>query len=89
MTRFSVRIGDEVATYTVTADDVLASSTSDMVAVGLKNAIDNLGIADLTVDYDSLNPGQLDFSNAGADDLTVSAQFVNANAGGLGRDGQH
>ena len=85
----SVTIGGKTATYTVTADDEVATTPDDMIAVGLKNAIDALGIAGLTVDYDSASVGELAFSTgAGADaaaaDLTVSAQFKNAGAGGLG-----
>lgn len=81
----SITIGGKTASYTVTANDIQAASTaSDMVAVGLKKAIESLNIAGLTVDYDSANPGQLDFTNAGTKDLNVSAQFKNAGAGGLG-----
>ena len=80
----SVAIGGKNATYTVTAADAAATSTADMVAVGLKNAIDQLGIAGLTVNYDnSTNAGTLSFSNTGANDLTVNAQFKNAGSGGL------
>ncbi|MEP2532353.1 flagellin [Shimia sp.] len=82
--RVEIRIGDQVAAYTVTADDEAATTPSDLVAVGLKNAIDALGIADLVVDYDSGSPGTLDFTNNGAVDLAVSGQFINAGSGGLG-----
>ncbi len=84
--RITMRIGDKTASYTVTASDVDSgsNSVSDLVAVGLKNAIDALGIADLTVDYDSASPGVLTFTNGGLDDLTVSGQFSNAGSGGLG-----
>jgi len=83
--KVSITIGNKTAAYTVTANDVLAaSSTDDLVAVGLKNAIDALGIADFTVDYDSGNAGQLVFTNNGTADLTVSGQFKNAGSGGLG-----
>jgi flagellin len=69
----------------VTSNDVLASSsTDDLVAVGLKNAIDSLGIANFSVDYDSANPGQLVFTNGGTADLSVTGQFRNAGSGGLG-----
>ncbi|MEP5152146.1 flagellin [Planktotalea sp.] len=82
--RVQIRIGEQVASYTVTADDAAATTTSDIVAIGLKNAIDALGIDDLTVDYDSGSPGQLDFDNQSGDDLTVTGQFVDAGSGGLG-----
>lgn len=81
----TLRIGDKAATYTVSASDIATGNTpEDMIAVGLKNAIDALGIADLTVNFDSANPGQLAFDNQGTTDLTVTGQFKNANSGGLG-----
>lgn len=81
--KVSVTIGGRTASYTVSAEDVAATTTSDLVAVGLKNAVDALGISGLTVDYDSGSPGTLAFTNTGAQDLTVSAQFKNAGSGGL------
>ncbi|GGH58616.1 flagellin [Frigidibacter albus] len=90
----SVRVGNREVSYTVTAQDVASTTPDDMVAVGLKNAIDALGITDLQVDYDSDSPGTLTFlvadgDDAGTDDemdqdLTITAQFKNANSGGLG-----
>jgi flagellin len=84
--RISLRIGDETASYTVTASDVDSTNNSvpDLIAVGLKNAIDSLGIDGLVVDYDSANAGQLVFTNDGTADLSVSGQYRNAGAGGLG-----
>lgn len=81
--KVSIAIGGKTASYTVSAEDVAATTTSDLVAVGLKNAIDSLGITGLSVDYDSGTPGTLAFTNAGTTDLTVSAQFKNAGSGGL------
>lgn len=80
----SITIGDKTANYTVSESDVAATTTSDLVAVGLKNAIDALGVDGLTVDYDSATAGALSFTNAGTNDVGVSAQFKNAGAGGLG-----
>lgn len=82
--KLTVRIGDKEASYTISAEDVAASTTSDLAAVGLKNAIDSLGVDGLTVDYDSGSPGQLAFTNAGTTDVAVGAQYTNANSGGLG-----
>ncbi len=81
--KMTITIGGKTASYTVSAADVAATTTSDLVAVGLKNAVDSLGITGLTVDYDSGTPGTLAFTNAGTTDLTVSAQFKNAGSGGL------
>lgn len=82
--KVSLTVGGDVVSYTVTADDAAATTTADIVAVALKNKIDGLGIAGLTVDYDSGTPGTLDFTNAGTTDLSVSGQFTNAGSGGLG-----
>lgn len=79
----SITIGDKTAKYTVSANDVASTTTSDLVAVGLKNAIDSLGVEGLTVDYDSGSPGQLAFAKASGNDVGVSAQFKNAGSGGL------
>lgn len=85
----SMRIGDRVATYTLTAADVDSGNNSvpDLIAIGLKNAIDSMGIDGLTVDYDSANAGRLSFTNDGTTDLAVSGQFQNAGSGGLGAIG--
>ncbi|WP_434616573.1 flagellin [Tabrizicola sp. M-4] len=82
----SLRIGDRVASYTVKASDVASANNSvpDLIAVGLKDAIDKLGISDLTVEYDSTNAGQLVFTNNTTRDLSVSGQYQNAGSGGLG-----
>jgi flagellin len=81
--KVTIRIGDQSATYTVTAADAASTTPDDLVAVGLKNAIEALGIADLTIDYDSATPGELVFTNDSTNDLTVGGQFQNAGAGGL------
>lgn len=82
--KVSLTIGDQTVSYTVSANDAAATTTSDVVALGLKTQIDNLGIAGLTVDYDSGSPGELEFTNGGTVDLTVSGQFKNVGSGGLG-----
>ena len=80
----SINIGGKSATYTVTTQDVASTTASDLVAVGLKKAVEALGITGLTVDYNSAAPGTLAFTNAGTADVSVSAQFKNAGSGGLG-----
>ena len=82
----TLRIGDKTASYTLTTSDVDSGNNAvpDLIAVGLKNAIDALGITGLTVDYDSASAGQLSFTNDGTADLSVSGQFRNAGSGGLG-----
>lgn len=79
----SMRLGDTDISYTITAEDVASTTTRDVVALGLKTAIEATGL-DVTVDYDSGAPGKLAITNNGATSLAVSGQFMNANAGGLG-----
>lgn len=82
--KVSLRVGEQTVSYTVTAADAASTTPDDLVAIGLKNAIEALGIADLTIDYDSANPGELVFTNNSGADLTITGQFQNAGAGGLG-----
>lgn len=84
--KVTMRIGEKTASYTVTESDVAsgANTVPDLIAVGMKNSIDALGIDGLTVDFDSANAGQLVFTNDGTSDLSVSGQYSNAGSGGLG-----
>lgn len=81
----SVRIGNKTASYTFTDSDIAATSPSALGAVGMKLAIERLGIAGLTVDYDEGSPTEIKLVNDGTDDLNVTAQFKNAGSGALGR----
>lgn len=84
----SIRIGDKTATYTVSAADAGSTTPNDVVAVGLKSAIEKLGISGVSVDYDSGTAGQLTIKSgtvpATTNDLNITAQFRNAGSGGLG-----
>lgn len=87
----SITIGKKTASYTVSAADAASTTAADIIAVGLKGAIEGLGITGLVVDYDSATPGTLALSTgagtvnspAASGDLTVAAQFKNAGSGGL------
>jgi len=81
--KISMTLGDTEVSYTVTAADVASTSVEDIIAVGLKSAIEASG-ADVTVDYNIANAGTLVITNTGADSLFVSGQFANAGSGGLG-----
>ncbi|MCE8538587.1 flagellin [Ruegeria pomeroyi] len=80
---FTLRLGDTEVSYTVTAEDIASTSAADVIAVGMKAAIEASG-ANVTVDYNAANSGRLVITNGGTDSLHVSGQFSNANAGGLG-----
>ena len=81
--KISMSLGDVDVSYTVTAEDIASTSVQDVVAVGLKTAIEASG-ANVTVDYDISNAGQLDITNNDATNgLSISGQFTNAGSGGL------
>ncbi len=81
--KISLNIGDNEVSYTVTAEDIASATTADVVAVGLKTAIE--GATDgITVDYDSGTAGTLAITNTNANAVAVSGQVTNAGAGGLG-----
>ncbi|MEX0349340.1 MAG: flagellin [Paracoccaceae bacterium] len=83
--RLAIRLGEEEVSYTVTANDIAGGNApEEIIAAGLKAAIEASG-ANVTVAYDpGANAGQLDITNQGADSLFISGQFTNANSGGLG-----
>ncbi|SES41228.1 flagellin [Tranquillimonas rosea] len=85
--RISFNIGEQQVSYTVTAEDAASTTTADIVAVNLKSQIDELGIAGLTVDYDSGTPGTLDLTMGAGADLTITGQWQNNGAGLLGQLG--
>lgn len=80
----SVTIGKKTATYTFTAADIASATPADVAAVGMKTAIESMGIAGLSVNYNSATPGTLVLNNTAATATSVSTQFKNANSGGLG-----
>lgn len=81
--KISVTVGGKTASYTMTQDDLDSADPNNNVAFGLKNAIDKLGVSDLTVDFDGSASGTLNFTNGGTSDLSVTAQYKNADAGDL------
>jgi len=81
--KISMSLGDVDVSYTVTAEDIASTSVEDVVAVGLKTAIEASG-ANVTVDYNIANAGQLDITNNDTTNgLSISGQFTNAGSGGL------
>ncbi len=80
--RIEVAIDDQIASYTVTDQDVASATTEDVVAAGLRNAIDALGVDGLETDF--VAGGEIQFGNTGgAADFTVSARTVSVGSGGL------
>jgi flagellin len=79
----NLRIGERSVSYTVTAEDIAATTPSDVIALKLKSAIESSG-ANVSVDYDSGTPGTLVVTNEdGTDSIGISGQYKNASSGGL------
>jgi len=71
--------------YQVTAGDVAATSTQDVVAANIKSLIDAEGITDLTVDYNIANSGDIVFTSGGTNPpLTIVATARAEGNGNLG-----
>ncbi|QIE40875.1 flagellin [Meridianimarinicoccus aquatilis] len=81
--KITMRVGESEVSYTVTASDVASTTTEDIIAVGLKSAIEATG-ENVTVDYDSSVSGTLVITNSGTESVQVGGQFTNAGSGGLG-----
>ena len=81
--KVSMSLGDVDVSYTITAADIASTSVEDVIAVGLKSAIE-ASDANVTVDYDIASPGTLVITNEGTGALFASGQFTNAGSGGLG-----
>lgn len=80
----SLTLGDELVSYTVTADDLAAGNVvEDIVAAGLKSAIDATGL-DVDVAFDGTATGTLNVTNNTGADLSITGAYQNAGAGGLG-----
>lgn len=83
--KISLQVGDNSVSYTVSAEDVASTTTGDLIAIGLKSAIEASG-ANVTVDYNSgaAVAGTLVITNTGTESMSISGQFSNAGSGGLG-----
>lgn len=81
--KITMRIGESEVSYTVTAEDVASTTPEDIIAVGLKSAIEATGES-VTVDYDSSVGGTLVITNSGTTSVEIGGQFTNAGSGGLG-----
>lgn len=96
--RISVTLGDKEISYTVTAEDAAqtAGAVTNIIGAGLKSAADALGVTDLRVDFAAaagavdakltfkVADTNTDLTTSLAQDMTITAQFKNANSGGLG-----
>ena len=83
--KLTLNVGDSTFSYVFTADDVAATSApEEIAAAAFKNMID-ASDENVQVDYDpGTAAGTLTVTNLGTTSISVSGQYTNAGAGGLG-----
>lgn len=83
--QISVTVGDQTATYSISAADLAASDPDAAIATSVRDAVLSLNVAGLVVDYDSGSADTLDFGNDGAGngDTIVTASVTSVGTGGL------
>ena len=84
--QISVTVGDQTATYSVSAADLAATDADAAIATSVRDAVLALNVPGVVVDYDSGSPDTLDFGNDGTGnaDTVVTASVTSVGTGGLG-----
>ncbi len=77
---FNVQIGDQTASYVVTANDVAAGTPENMIANGIRSAVNSLGYTGITAD---VTGSTVSVANAGPDSVAMTTTLVSAGSGGL------
>ncbi|MGB0852681.1 MAG: flagellin [Pikeienuella sp.] len=83
--QISVTVGDQTATYSVTAEDLATTDPNAAIATAVRDSVLGLGVEGLVVDYDPAAEDTLDFGNDGVGnaDQVVSASVTSVGTGGL------
>jgi len=78
---FNISIGDETVSYVVTAEDVAAAATEEVVANGIRTAINGMSDANITAD---VTADTITVSNAlGGATVNMTSEIVSVGTGGL------
>lgn len=77
---FNVSIGEETVSYVVTAEDVAAGATEEVVANGIRTAINSMDNANITADVAT---DTITVTNAAGDTVNMTTEIVTAGTGGL------
>ncbi|PRY19457.1 flagellin [Aliiruegeria haliotis] len=82
--QINLRIGDSSISYTVTAEDAAATSKDETIAINVKKAIEDAGIAGISVDYDATTDSdRITITNSTGETINIAGTFQNAGSGGL------
>ena len=77
---FNVTIGEETVSYVVTTEDVAAATTEEVVANGIRTAINGMSNANITADVAS---DVVTVTNAAGATVNMTTEIVTAGTGGL------
>lgn len=77
---FNVTIGEETVSYVVTVEDVAATTTEEVVANGIRTAINGMSDANITADVAS---DTITVTNAAGDTVNMTSELVSVGTGGL------
>lgn len=77
---FNVSIGEETVSYVVTAEDVAAGAPEEVVANGIRTAINGMSDANITADVAA---DTITVSNAAGDTVAMTSEIVSVGTGGL------
>ena len=77
---FNVKIGEETVSYVVTTEDVAAAATEEVVANGIRTAINGMSDANITADVAS---DTITVTNAAGDTVNMTTEIVSVGTGGL------
>jgi len=77
---FEVKIGGSYVSYTVTAEDVAAGTPEEVVANGIRTAINGMDGTDITADVAG---DTITVTNAGGDTVNMTSEIISVGTGGL------
>lgn len=77
---FNVTIGEETVSYVVTAEDVAATTPEEVIANGIRTAINGMSDSNITADVAS---DTITVTNAAGDTVNMTTELVSVGTGGL------
>jgi len=77
---FNVTIGEETVSYVVTAEDVAAAAPEEVIANGIRTAINGMSDANITADVAT---DTITVTNAAGDTVNMTTELVSVGTGGL------
>ena len=80
---FNVTVGQETVSYVVTAEDVAATSTDEVVANGIRTAINGMSNSNITADVTIGATAVIGVTNAAGDTVAMTTEIVTVGTGGL------